>query len=93
MAARCQTSDPTLKVHDLESCDAERSHQYMQGPNIPESCVQGCLVEFLVSCRELDRSQIREGHGTVMELISQEGSISAVNLGLQTEKDSEGILQ
>jgi len=93
MAVRCRTNGPTLKVHVPEPCGAERSHFHMQCPNIRIVGVQQCLTGLRVSCREFDQSQIRQCHRTAKEIIWQEGSISAVNSGCQTEQDSEGILQ
>ena len=69
MAVRCRTSDPTLKVHDLKPCGAERSHPQVQGPYIHVAVVQGCLIELLVSYRELDK--ICEGHETEGGVLSQ----------------------
>lgn len=87
MAVRCRISDPTLKVHDLEPCGAERSHPQVQGPYIHAAAVQGCLIELLVSYRELDEIRIREDHRTERGVLSQGDSISAANFGRQTEQD------
>ena len=87
MAVRCRTSDLTLKVHDLKPCGAERSHPQAQGPYIHVAVVQGCLIELLVSYRELDKIRIREGYETEGGVLSQGDSISAANLGRQTEQD------